>query len=631
MTADPAAPGAPAVFLYREETTDDHLHYHSLYVRIKVLTERGKSWGDIRIPFEGRRFSVTDISGRTIHPDGTIIPMTAKPMQKLLYSSGDVKVKETVFSLPAVEPGSILEYRYQLRYDDEILSSPRWLIQQPIYLHKAHYRFVPFDMSGSHYVTVAHGDVAGGLIWSGRLPVGAEVKTVPQAGGVNAYDLEVKDIPALPDESYMPPLESTSYRLFFYYASARNPEEYWKREGKFWSKEVDRFANPSSAMKAAVDSLTTPADTPEVKLHKLYTAVMGLENTSFTREHTQEENKAEGLKVKTADDIWAQKRGNATELTRLFIALARAAGFKAYDMIVVNRDRDLLLVNYMEWSQLDDEIAIVQLNGADKFFDPGERYCEFGKLHWKHTIAQGVRQVDGGTQLANSGQISYKDSQIGRTADLTLDEHGNVTGMVRTVMSGAPALYWRQRALEVDDEELHHEFEQEVRDQFPGSVDAKLDHFIGLTDPEHLLMAVIKVEGTLGAATGHRVLLPASFFASNANRLFPDEKRETAVDLHYPLTRIDTVNLTLPATLKLESLPKPGDLSLPQAALYVARYGQKANVYSFARKFTLAEMIYKPEEYKDLRDFYQKMGAKDEEQAVFTLTPAATPSTGGGQ
>ena len=42
MTADPKAPGADAVYLYREETTDDSLHYHAIYARIKVLCEKGK-------------------------------------------------------------------------------------------------------------------------------------------------------------------------------------------------------------------------------------------------------------------------------------------------------------------------------------------------------------------------------------------------------------------------------------------------------------------------------------------------------------------------------------------------------------------------------------------------------------
>ena len=51
MTADPKAPGAAAVYLYREETTDDSLHFQTYYERIKVLTEKGKEQATIRIPY----------------------------------------------------------------------------------------------------------------------------------------------------------------------------------------------------------------------------------------------------------------------------------------------------------------------------------------------------------------------------------------------------------------------------------------------------------------------------------------------------------------------------------------------------------------------------------------------------
>ena len=61
MTSDPKAPGADAVYLYREETTDDNLHYQSVYARIKVLTEKGKELATVRVPYERRNFKVTDI------------------------------------------------------------------------------------------------------------------------------------------------------------------------------------------------------------------------------------------------------------------------------------------------------------------------------------------------------------------------------------------------------------------------------------------------------------------------------------------------------------------------------------------------------------------------------------------
>ncbi len=46
MTSDPKAPGAAAVYLNIEEVTDDQMHFHSFYARIKVLEEKGKEPGN---------------------------------------------------------------------------------------------------------------------------------------------------------------------------------------------------------------------------------------------------------------------------------------------------------------------------------------------------------------------------------------------------------------------------------------------------------------------------------------------------------------------------------------------------------------------------------------------------------
>ncbi len=51
MTSEPKAPGADAVYLYREETVDDNLHYHSFYERVKILTEKAKDLANVGVPY----------------------------------------------------------------------------------------------------------------------------------------------------------------------------------------------------------------------------------------------------------------------------------------------------------------------------------------------------------------------------------------------------------------------------------------------------------------------------------------------------------------------------------------------------------------------------------------------------
>src|SRR5258708_5886480 len=62
MTSQPEVPGAPAIYLYREETTDDKLHMFSIYTRLKVLTERGKEQGNVELNYA----KVRDRGGYTV-------------------------------------------------------------------------------------------------------------------------------------------------------------------------------------------------------------------------------------------------------------------------------------------------------------------------------------------------------------------------------------------------------------------------------------------------------------------------------------------------------------------------------------------------------------------------------------
>jgi hypothetical protein len=617
MTSDPAAPDAAAVYFFRQETTDDKLHIHSLYARIKILTEKGKEYGDVEIPaYEGRTFSIHAVQGRTIHSDGTVIPFTGKPIEKLLLKQGDRRVMTKVFSLPDVQVGSIVEYEYVLSYEDNLAVPPRWYIQQPLYVHKAHYHFVPTQRQLTS--NSEHGNVVNGLMYTPILPAGAEVRS-----GLDGYDLVIENVPPIVEEEYMPPVESFSYRVLFYYSSYHSGDDFWKSEGKYWSKNVDRFAQPSKKLQTAVQQLVAPGDTQEAKLQKIYAAVMQVENTSFTRQHSVEENKAEGLKIKTADDIWDQKRGTDNEITRLFIAMVRAAGMKAYDMILSERDRDLMVKSYLDWDQLYDEIAIVPVNGKDVFFDPGERYCEFGQLQWKHTSLPGVRQTDTGTEIAISSDLGYKNTQILRIAELKLESDGKLSGKIRITMTGAEALRWRQFALQADVEEAKKNFEEELQRNMPAGVEVKTNHFIGLTDYDHALMALLDVSGSMGTATGKRVLLPGTFFEANAKPLFVHEKRENPIDLRFPYTIRDQVTLALPTDYVVESVPKNTEIPLLQFARYASGYKGSAASYDYARQMIMANVLYEAKEYPQLKDFYAKANAQDQQQLVLHVAEAA--------
>jgi hypothetical protein len=99
MTADPKAPGAAEVYLDYEETDVSDGGYKNYYARIKVLTEKGKEAATVWIDYLKGYVEIGGISGRTIHSDGTIVPLTVKPADLLEVKSGNIRYQRKVFNM----------------------------------------------------------------------------------------------------------------------------------------------------------------------------------------------------------------------------------------------------------------------------------------------------------------------------------------------------------------------------------------------------------------------------------------------------------------------------------------------------------------------------------------------------
>jgi hypothetical protein len=593
-----------------------------------LLQEKGKQLATVSIPYLRGGFRITEIEGRTIHSDGTVIPLTVKPEDLLTLKEGDKQYGRKVFTLPSAEVGCILEIRSKIDYGGNTVSSPSWEIQRPYFVHKAHYSFTPFKafMHGTRYLTNnfvmdAKGRRDDNLLWLSILPKDAVVK--PDVTG--RFVLDLTDIPAAPDEEWMPPIHSYLYKVSFYYTYSTQAERFWMDEAKNWSKDVDHFADPSKPLRSVVSGLIAPGDSEMVKAQKLYKAVQALDNTDYSRQKAQSELKQLNLKAaRRAEDIWAQKSGSSEDIAELYQAMARAAGLTAYAMKVVDRSQGNFDASYFSMDQLDTTLVLLNIDGKTVTVDPGEKMCPFQTLNWKHSNASGLRQDAKGQDISNTPLQDYTSNSIQRNGDITLGAHGAITGSLQFVLTGQEALRWRQRAIENDLDEVKKQFDRELESAVPEGIEAHLDHFLALDQPDFNLIAYVKVKGTLGTATSKRLLLPGFFFESRGHQPFvAGEQRLEPVDMHYGEQVTDEIVYHLPAGLSVEGVPQNTKNLWAGHAVYVVKTasapGQITVVRTLARAFTLA----KPEEYQDLRGFYQKVAAADQQQIVLTAPATA--------
>ena len=630
-------PGVAAVVLNKEEITKDDLHSASHYARIKILTEDGKKYANVELPFivttgdfdadgVGNEKSVDDIQGRTIHPDGTVIPFTGKPYLKVMEKGKGIKYQAKVFTLPDVSVGSIIEYRYATRINDHLYEPPDWIIQGDLYVKSAHYMWYPTSQELHDNHGLIHT-----ISWFPILPKGAEIvhHEIPGMGALGlpqyTYEVTVKDIPPVVDEEYMPPINNYGYRVYWNFISEHDANDYWKTEGKDWSKAVNSFANTNSDLKSATQRIIAGASTQDQKLRAIYAAVQTLENTDYTRQHDAREDKVAGLsKVNNVDDVQKNKRGNSTQLTELFIAMARAAGMQADAMLVPDRSKEMFLPQWLSFSQFDDVIAIVNVDGKDQFFDPGERYCPYGHLVWQHTFVKGLRQKGNETEFADTSGDGYKDNTVSRVANLTMDATGKITGKIDITYSGASALRWRHTALRGDDEGLKHDLRTSLEGLIPHSLEIKDVTISSISDYENPLKVSYNVEGTVGTWTSKRLVIPADLFLVNHKATFPHEKRDIAVDFNYPQWTRDALRINFPSNFSIEAAPSAAKYNFEKLAGYGMNIESASTNFTTRRDYIFADIYVMPAEYSQLRTFYSQLETNDQQSIVLKSTIAPT-------
>jgi Domain of Unknown Function with PDB structure (DUF3857)/Transglutaminase-like superfamily len=625
MTSEQAG-NAEAIILYHEYTSDDTRKSRSEYKRIKIFSEKAKRFADVEIPYskEGLFSSqIIDVKARTIGPDGKITPFSGEVFDKTVVKTHGLKFKEKTFTLPDVQVGSIIEWRYTEIWSDQYVLSARWIIQENLAQKHAKFSYSPLDLSGSHYVQNEHGDTADGVYHiEVGLPKGVEIKSVPP----RKMELDMTNIPAYEEEDFSPPAEMMKMRVYFYYGSSKmmKPEEFWKEQGKYWDKELDKFIGHSSSVAQAAEQAVSASDSPEQKVRKVYALVQKMKNFSYEG-HDELETLAKLRKANTsAEQVLQQQAGTHDDLTRLFVAMVRSLRIPAYMMRIATREETFFQPAIPEWDQLNSEVAIVSLDGKEVFLDPGTRMCPYGLLEWKRTMVQGVRQkASGGTELSQTPLPEYSQAIVQRVADLKLNKEGSLKGQIMMQWMGQEALGMRIEGARTDEAGRKKQAEDELKALLPSTSVITLESATGWDQPDQPLRATFNVElPGLASSTGKRLLLPSGLFQINSRQRFVSANRKTPVYFEYPYRLLDKVLITLPQDVQVENLPQGQKANSEFAICYLERTAN-GNVLQFKRDFAIAGVSFPLNLYPALKTFFETVHRNDDEQVILRTAAVA--------
>jgi Domain of Unknown Function with PDB structure (DUF3857) len=610
MTSEPLAPGAPAVILFRQlERNDDRDTAHEdNYFRIKILTEQGRKYADVEIPIYRDVGKIVNIHARSIRPDGSITNFDGKVFEKPLVKARGLKYMAKVFTIPDIQIGSIIEYYYTIDFRF-VSSSSHWIMSQELFTKSARFSLKPYQNSYNPY----------SLRWTWQgLPPGTDQ---PRQGPDRIVRLEANNIPAFQPEDYMPPENELKARVDFFYSDEpfeQDSTKFWMRVGKKFNDQVDKFIDKRKAMEKAVSEIIAPTDAPAVKLQKIYARVQQLRNTTYEVEKTEQEQKREHVKeAANVEDIWKNGYGDRFQLTWLFLALARAAGFEAYSVAVSDRN------NYFFYHSLSFDpnkftsaVVLVKLNGNDIYCDPGAAFTPFGLLPWEETGVEGLRLDKNGGIWIQTTLPESSSSRIQRAAHLALSETGDLEGNLTVTFSGLEAVRRRVEERDRDEADRKRCLEEQAREYVPAAIEIELTTQPDWKSSSTPLVAEfhLKIPGWV-AGSGRRAMLPVGIFSATEKNVFEHANRVYPIYFEFPFEKDDDITISLPLGWVVGSVPKIASVD-KDPVIYTLKIDKADNALHITRKLSVDMLLLGTKYYPALRNFFQAVRTGDDEQVV---------------
>ncbi len=550
-TAPTVEPDADAEVIFWEIKVDDSTENLVMrhYVRVKVFTERGREkYSKVDIPFR-KGIRIKDIKARVIKSDGSISELAKTDVfDREIAKTDKIKVRAKSFAVPNIEPGVIVEYKYQEVYEYGSAEDMRMTFQHDVPVRSKAYYFKP--ALNVRYLTFNM----------------ADNKFVKDKNGF--YKASMENVPAIKEEPYMPPEDEIRSWLLLYYtrdAKTGSANDFWSRAGgaivRTW--DIKDTLKPGKDLKAAAATIAAGATEPDDQMAKLFAfCKTNVKNISYDTTLT-EEQKDDIKPNKSTADTYKKLQGTTTDINELFASLATALGYEARLAFGGDRSEKFFNPNQAHESFIHFSSIAVKINGRWKYYSPGDKFVPYGMLPWNEE-STAVLLLGYKDYITTETPYSAPEQTLAkRTGKFSLSEDGTLSGTVRVEYKGHLANQFKldnyKEAASKQEEMLKEAVQKSI-----STAEISAMSIENVTDPEKPFTYTYKVVVPKYAQkTGKRIFLQPGFFESGSSPAFSTATRKYQVFFHHPWSEEDEIEISLPKGFELDNADAPGLLADP--------------------------------------------------------------------
>jgi transglutaminase-like putative cysteine protease len=589
------------------------------FKRIHILKKSSYELADVEIPLYTNGHSEEELQGLKAY---TYNLENGKVVETKLEKSGvfqDKLSKNHVakkFTFPAIKEGSIIEYEYTI-HSDFIFNLQPWEFQGSYPRLWSEYNVsIPEFL---YYVFLSQGNQYN--LSKTTLDKHEKFRVVDGsgAGASEAYEFEsdvtnyrivMKNIPALKEESFTSTLDNHIAKIDFQLASYRHPLSprdimgNWTDVTKELLKDEDFGLQLSRDNGWMSDELKIAMNGASSDLDKAKNIYQYLQNnftcTNYNRLYTDQPLKS----------ILKEKKGSEVEINLLLVAMLRKAGLPADPLMLSTKSHGYALSVYPIMDKFNYVVCRTAIGGKTFYLDASRPRLGFGRL--TSECYNGHARVI--NPEATSLEFSSDSLNEKKTTSLMLfsNEKGEISGRMQQVPGYYESYSLRSRIKEKGVEELY----KDIKKDFGIDVDISNPRIDSLEKYDQPLQ--LNYEVKLNLEKDDIIYLNPMFGEGYKENPFKSATRTYPVEMPYAFDETYLLSADVPAGYEVDELPKSIKVNFDEEGKSFFEYiiSHSGGVISFRSRIKLTRSYYLPDEYEILREFFNLIVNKHNEQIV---------------
>lgn len=597
---------------------------YSRQCRIKVINKNGLDLANVKIYLyqgdkEGKE-QVEKLKASTYNIVNGQVVETKLNTDAIFEDKLDKNHTVRKFTMPAVTAGSIIEYSYTIN-SDFLFNLQPWAFQGNYPRIWSEYEADIPDFF--NYVVLSQGFQPFYIKTQTYVPTKYNVRMQDNYGKDEMQELSgntvherwvMKDVPVLKEEKFTSSLDNFIAKIEFQMASIKYPDEDFHDVMGNWEKVShdllldDNFGTwltrSNGWLDADMTTITSGATDDLDKARKIY---------YYVKDKIKCNDKRSIWLDNTIKDAFNNKNGSVAEMNMLLIAMLRHEKLTADPVILSTTDNGYTQQIYPIIDKFNYVICKLTINNTDYFLDASAPYLGFGKLpdYCYNGHARVVNEVP--------SPLYFLADSLQETKITSVVLFNSSTASAKWVgnFKTYPGYFESSDIRSTIIDNGKDDYIKDLISSYNGEYSISNIQLDNMDDDERSIKMsyklIVKEDSTSDIIYFNPMIKEGyseNFFKS-ANRQYP-------VEMPYKTDETFTLNMEIPAGYDVDEMPKSVKVTLNDVDGYfeyiVSKNETNINIRS---RIKLNKATFLPEDYQNLRDFYDFIVKKHSEQIVF--------------